>query len=230
VLGGLLLAYVFEQVGFVIAHVGLHSSFMETPEAEMPTVTHHAFIHHYRDIRAYHRSWLSSRLSCFFCPQRPLGTLTALGRTALPLVLAAGLAAATEWRAGATLLACLWANHLLQGVAHEWYHNDQRETFYTPPMRWFLSGLEAIGVMDGRRHRRHHAHHLHSLDAVQDWVDLSLPGAEWLGRTFWRRQLARYRAGERAMVPGIIKMYLVFLPLQFGTLLGFFGVIAVGTA
>lgn len=222
VLGGLVLAYIFEQLGFVLAHVGLHSSFMETPEAEMPTVTHHAFIHHYRDIRAYHRSWLASRLSYFFCPQRPFGTLTALGRTALPLVLAGGLALAVDWRAGATLLACLWANHLLQGVAHEWYHNDQRDTFYTPPMRWFLVGLEAVGVMDGKRHRRHHAHHLHSLDEVQDWVDLSLPGAEWLGRTLWRRQLRRYRAGERAMVPGIIGMYLVFLPLQFGTLLAFF--------
>lgn len=109
-------------------------------------------------------------------------------------------------------------------------HNDQRETFYTPPMRWFLTGLEAVGVMDGRRHRRHHAHHLHRLDEVRDWVDLSLPGAEWLGCTLWRRQLARYRAGERAMVPGIIKMYLVFLPLQFGTLLGFFWAMAAVSA
>ena len=52
-LGAVVLCYLLENVLFIIGHVGLHVSFIETPESQMTTVTHHSFYHHYRDTVSY---------------------------------------------------------------------------------------------------------------------------------------------------------------------------------
>jgi len=218
---GLVLAYVLENTMFVVAHVGLHCSFMETPEREMPTITHHSFLHHYRDIRTYSKSWLESRLGYFYCPRLGFRTITAHGTITAPLLVAGGLAW-WDWRVGLCALSCTWGAHLLQTIAHEWYHNPDRGTFYWAPTRWLLGGLERVGLMSTARHNRHHGHHLRNLDAVHNWLDLYLPGGEWLGDTLFAAAKKRFVPGQRRMVRTIIAAYAVYTPIHFGVLVGGF--------
>lgn|GEM_PF-6457178 len=216
-LAGLLLAYFLENTLFVVGHVGLHCSFMETPEREMPTVTHHSFLHHYRDIHTYHKSWLASRLSYFYCPRLGFRTLTAHGTLTIPVLTSLALGA-WDWRVGLCALSCMWGAHLLQTIAHEWTHHPDRKAFYARPTHWFLSALEWAGIVSTARHIRHHRHHLHNLDQVHEWVDLYIPGGEWLGRTLFTWARRRYVPGERRMVRAIIAAYAVYIPLHFGAL------------
>ena len=222
----LLLCYYLENVTFVIAHVGLHGVFMEAPESRMTTVTLHAFIHHYRDVRAYRKAWLESRLAYFFCPRRPLGTITTHLYVTLPLV-SAGLVALVDWRVGLCVLSCMWGAHALQSVCHEWYHNDkQREDFYWAPTYWLLSALERVGIMSTARHIDHHRHHLRNLDEVDNWLDLYIPGGEALGEALWAWLVPQHVPGETRMVDRMLLFCRVYYPLQFAAVTGLFALVA----
>lgn len=210
----LALAYVVENVLFGLSHVGLHASFVETPEAEMTTITHHSFIHHYRNIRVYHQTWLESRMAYFVCPRVGLRTLTSVAFVAAPLASAAVLSV-VDWRLAVAGLSSLWAAHCLQAVCHEWVHHDQRASFYWAPTRWLLSGLERVGLLSTAQHRRRHRHHLHSLDAVHDWLDLRLPGVEGLAAGVWRRVLALHVPGERRMTTALIPFFRMYVTVAY---------------
>lgn len=221
----LALCYVGENVLFVIAHVGLHAVFMEAREAEMATISHHGFTHHYRDARALHKAWLSTRVGYFICLRHGFRKPTPYVYLLAPLI-SAGLIAAVDWRVALCALCCTWAAHALQSVGHEWYHNDDREGFYWWPTRRFLSGMERVGLMSTKQHRRHHRHHLHNLDAVQDWADLYVPGLERLGQTAWAWALAQHVPGERRMLRAVRSLALTYYPLHFAAVTGVFLAIA----
>ncbi len=218
---GVLLCYVLENVMFVFGHVALHVTFIEFPEGSMMTLGHHSFIHHYRDIRAYHRSWLATRLSYFYCPRLGLRSMSTRGYLVAQLCSAAAIAA-FDWRAGLCALACMWSMRSLQSICHEYYHHDDREGFYWAPTLRLLRGLEAIGVLSTTRHRRHHRHHLHSLDKVHDWTDMWLPGAERLGRRLWREMLARHVPGEERMIDAIRGVFTAYAALHYAAIIAGF--------
>ena len=224
-LGALLLCYVLENILFVLGHVGLHASFIETPEPQMTTITHHSFAHHYRDIRAYHKTWLSSRMSYFVCPRNGFNTLTSYIYLVAP-VLSAAVISLVDWRVGLCALSSLWGAHALQAVCHEWYHHNDREGFYWWPTRLFLSGLERVGIMSTRKHLDHHRHHLHSLGDVHDWLDLYLPGGERLGDALWGWLLRKHVPGERNMIKAMLKLSGVYYTLHFVLFTGVFLAVA----
>jgi hypothetical protein len=227
VLFGLALCYALENLMFVFGHIALHVTFIEFPEQSMMTLGHHSFVHHYRDIRAYHRSWLATRLSYFYCPQLGLRSMSTKGYLVAQLV-AATIIAAFDLRAGVCALACMWAMRSLQSICHEYYHNDDREGFYWPPTRLLLAALEALGVLSTRRHLRHHRHHLRNLDAVHDWTDMWLPGAERLGGLVWRRMLARHVPGEQRMIAAIRRLFTGYAALHYAVVIvGFLAAAAV---
>lgn len=213
-LGTLVLCYVLENVLFVLGHIGLHVSFIETPEPQMTTITHHSFIHHYRDIRAYHKTWLSSRMSYFICARNGLKTLTSYIYLAAP-ILSAGIISLVDWRVGLCALSGLWGAHALQSICHEWYHHSEREGFYRWPTRLLLSGLERVGIMSTRRHIDHHRHHLHSLDEVHTWTDLYLPGAERLGEAMWAWVIGKHVPGERNMIEAMLRFSMAYYTIHF---------------
>lgn len=211
---GLLLCYVLENLMFVFGHIALHCSFIEFKESEMMTIGHHSFVHHYRDIRAYHKSWLASRLSYFYCPHRGLRSMSTKGYLIAQLC-SAGIIALFDWRAGLCALACMWSMRSLQSVCHEYYHHNDRTSFYWLPTRLMLEGLEAVGILSTRRHLLHHRHHLRNLDEVNEWTDMWLPGAERVGRTVWSWLLARHVPGERKMLEGIRQIYRGYAAMHY---------------
>lgn len=211
---GLLLCYLLENLMFVFGHLALHVTFIEFPEASMMTLGHHSFVHHYRDIRAYHKSWLASRLSYFYCPKLGLRSMSTKGYLLAQLASAA-IISVLDWRAGLCALACMWALRSLQSIVHEYYHHNDREKFYWRPTLVALRGLEAIGILSTKRHLRHHRHHLRNLDEVHEWTDMWLPGAERLGNAIWRRMLARHIPGEQRMIDAIRKLYTRYAVLHY---------------
>jgi hypothetical protein len=58
-------SYVFNNLLFLANHSRLHASFIELPEEKMSVICHHAFIHHYRNTRVFHETWLETRMSYF---------------------------------------------------------------------------------------------------------------------------------------------------------------------
>ncbi|MCB9744377.1 MAG: hypothetical protein H6741_21995 [Alphaproteobacteria bacterium] len=209
-LGGLALCYVLENLMFVLGHLGLHAAFIELREGQMATLTHHAFLHHYRDIHAFHKSWLETRLSYFLCPIRGLRSPTTYGYLIAYLLTAGLVAAASGWAAGLAALSGLFSLRLLQSLCHEWYHQPDRVGYYWRPTRWLLSALERLGVLSTLRHRRHHRHHLKNLHEVHHWVDMSLPGADRLGDAIWRHVLREHRAGERRMMERYVRVFAAY--------------------
>ncbi len=219
------LAYVLENILFVFGHVGLHASFIETPEPQMTTITHHSFAHHYRDIRAYDRTWLASRMSYFICPRNGFHTLTSYIYLVAP-VLSAGLVALVDWRVGLCLLSSIWGAHALQAVCHEWYHHPRRAGFYWWPTRALLTGFERVGLMSTRGHIEHHRHHLYNLDEVHTWVDLYVPGADRLGDAMWAWAVDKHVPGERRMLEALQRFAGAYYPLHFVVLTGTFAALA----
>jgi hypothetical protein len=220
-LGGLVVCYVVENVQFVVTHVGLHASFVEMPERQMGTITHHSFVHHYRNPRVYHQTWLESRLAYFFCPRRGLRSVTT--RVALVVYLAvAAIVGGYDPTAAIAALSCMGLTRGLQTVAHEWYHHDDRAGFYTAPVFGLLTLLERVGVMSTSRHLQHHRHHLHSLDAVHHWTDLYLPGGDALGDALWEAALQRHVPGEDRMVRFVLRVVPPVTVATHAALIAFF--------
>ncbi len=215
---GLLLCYALENLMFVFGHVALHALFIEFKESEMMTIGHHSFVHHYRNIRAYHQSWLASRLSYFYCPQLGLLSSTTHGYLIMQL-LTAGIITMFDWRAGLCALACMWAMRSLQSICHEYYHHNDRPSFYSLPTRLLLEGLEAIGILSTRRHLIHHRHHLRNLHQVSEWTDMWMPGAERVGRALWSRLLTLYIPGQQKMIDSIRWSFLRYAALNYGVII-----------
>ena len=127
----------------------------------------------------------------------------------------AAIIALVDWRVAVCALASLWGAHALQTVCHEWYHNNERETFYWKPTYLLLSGLERIGIMSTDQHIDHHRHHLHNLDEVHEWTDLYLPGSERMGGALWSWVIAKYVPGERKMIEAMLRFSGIYYAVHF---------------
>lgn len=199
----------------MLGHLGLHAAFIELPEGEMATITHHSFLHHYRQLRTFHQTWLETRLSYFFCPRKGLRSISTWAYP-LPQLASAALVALVEPAAGVALLGCVWAARLRQSVVHEWYHHDVRAAFYWAPAWLLLGSLEALGLISTQQHRRHHAHHLHNLDDVHHWTDMRVPGPDPLGDRLWARLCQRHVPGQRHMLTAAARLMTAWAPLHCG--------------
>ncbi len=222
---GLPVAYVGENLLFTVGHVGLHASFVEMEEQKMATLTHMSFLHHCRRLRVYHEHWLETRLSYFVCPRKGFTSVTTLP-WGVVLPAAALSVASVSVPAAVAALSCLVAMRLLQSLVHEWYHCNVRETFYWPVTRWFLQGLEAVGILSTRGHMEHHKHHLHNLDGVENWVDMALPGADRIGDALWARVLERHVPGELRMVQSAARVLMAWLVFHCVSYAGVFVVLS----
>ena len=191
--------FVFNQLNFVIGHGRFHASFMEVPEARMNVVCHHAFIHHYRNIRVFDETWLETRVSYF------IDARAGFGRTMVGfMVLLPVIALILYWInpvLGIAYLSSQYLAEVLQSTIHEWYHNPirNRKAFYSFPVYWALTFLEKVGIASTKRHMIHHRNQLSNLDEVDQWLDLYMPFGEILPSWLWRNALARYVPGETHM-------------------------------
>lgn len=222
---GMLAGYLGNNIAFSITHVRFHTSFIELPESRMELLVHHSFIHHYRDVQVYHKTWLETRMSYFIDPKA--GLLSPVFLSMFPgTLLISYCLYLYQPVLGLTYFSTAWAAELLQSTIHEWYHNpvSNRKSFYNPVLFWLFTFLEKIGIASTRDHLQHHRHRLHNLNQVEKWMDLYLPFGEWLPTLIWKRALARYVPGEARMtafVQAII--YTSFVVLHALLILSYLG-------
>jgi hypothetical protein len=191
--------YVTNNVMFLTGHSRLHASFIELPEREMSVICHHSFIHHYRNPRVYHETWLETRMS-YFLDTRTLFDPVFRGM-AVVIPLTAAVLYQIDPLLGIAYFSTQYAAELLQSTIHEWYHNPvrNRKTFYTSPVYWAFTFLEKTGLASTKHHMAHHRHQLDDLENVEVWMDLRVPFLETLGSRLWTAALARYVPGQRNM-------------------------------
>ncbi len=194
------LGYFFENVAFACGHVGFHAEFIETPEPQMKTLWHHAFIHHYRNIHVFHETWLETRISYFLDPRATLTAKAVLKLLAIGLIFFP-LAYFVHPALAVTIYAAQAIPALMQSTVHEWYHNppSNRKSFYGFATYWFYTTLERIGLASTKGHMVHHRHGLYNLNQVDKWLDLYIPFGEYLGTFVWRRALSLYEPGGSRM-------------------------------
>jgi hypothetical protein len=191
--------YVSNNLLFLAGHHKFHTSFIEMPESKMSILVHHSLIHHYRNIRVYHETWLETRTS-YFIDARSL-----FDKTFRCYVLFIPLTSVILYKIapvlGIAYLSSQYLAELLQSTVHEWYHNParNRKTFYTFPVYWFFVLLEKTGLASTKRHAMHHGHQLHDLDKVEVWLDLYIPFGEMLASRFWKKVLTKYVPGKTYM-------------------------------
>lgn len=199
-LTALLVGYCFDNLAFTCGHVGFHAEFVDQPEPKMKTLPHHAFIHHYRNIFVFHETWLETRVSYFLDPRMVLTPKSAVKFLAIATVFFP-FVYFVHPLLGITIYAAQAVPLLVQSMVHEWYHNParQRKAFYTLPVYAFFSLLERVGIASTKRHLIHHRHGLNDLDNVDQWLDLALPGGEWLPTRLWNKALSLYVPGQSNM-------------------------------
>ena len=219
--------YLLDNFGFSMGHLLLHGAFIEYREDEMHVLSHHSFIHHYRDIQVYHKTWLETRISYFFdarlfafknCSYQREPSMWSQGQTVLwAIILPVGslFFCPTLW----STLSCVstfFLVHLLQSTVHEWYHNPKRlrKNFYWFPVYYTLEALETLGIMSTARHKFHHQHNLHSLDNVVEWTDMKIYGVERLCSVIWSNAVKLYKPGEKHM-----SNYLMWVTYLFGIII-----------
>jgi hypothetical protein len=201
------IAYVGDNIGFSITHVRYHASFIELPESKMEVFLHNSFIHHYRDVQIYHKTWLESRVSYFMDPKE--GVFSSVFLTVVVWNLLLGwLMYHLHPVLGISYFSMLWLAELLQSTIHEWYHNpvSNRKLFYSAPVYWLFTFLEKIGIASTRDHLQHHRHRLHNLNEVEKWLDLYLPMGEVLPALIWKKAIARYVPGKENMTTYVNKV------------------------
>jgi len=211
---GLVTAYIGNNLAFLLTHVRFHTSFIEVAERDMDLLVHHSFVHHYRDVQVYHKTWLETRMSYFLDARA--GLSGAIFQSILPItLLASGLLCLVAPVLGIVYCATLWAAQLLQSTVHEWYHvpSRSRKDFYNPVLYGSLTLLERIGLASTRRHMTHHRHHLRNLDEVDHWLDLALPFGERLAGRLWRAALSRYEPGKTRMTDFVGR---IIHPIYYG--------------
>lgn len=192
-------SYVFNNLLFLANHSRLHASFIELPEERMSVICHHAFIHHYRNTRVFHETWLETRMS-YFIDARTIFDRAFRGFFLLiPLI--SVLLFQIDPVLGIAFFSSQFLAELLQSTVHEWYHNPprNRKAFYSFPMYWFFTLLEKTGLASTRKHMVHHQHHLPNLDRVERWLDLYIPFGEMLASRFWTQALRRHVPGKTWM-------------------------------
>lgn len=207
---GLVMSYWLNNIAFTITHVRFHTSFIEVPEPKMDVLIHHSFIHHYRDIQIYHKTWLESRMSYFIDPRD--GLLSPVFMSQIPVTLGISwLLYRQHHILGIIYFSSVWASELLQSTVHEWYHNPakNRKSFYNPVAFWFLTMLEKVGLASTKTHLQHHRHRLHNLHEVEQWLDLAIPFGERLPIALWKKALTKYVPGEINMTPYLMKIIYV---------------------
>ena len=195
-----LLSYVFNNLLFLVNHSRLHASFIELPEEKMSVICHHAFIHHYRNTRVFHETWLETRMS-YFIDARTTIFDRAFRGFFLFVPLTSVLLYQIDPVLGIGFFSSQFLAELLQSTVHEWYHNPprNRKAFYSLPMYWFFTLLEKTGLASTRKHMEHHRHHLPNLDKVERWLDLYIPFGEMLASGFWKKALSRHVPGKTSM-------------------------------
>jgi len=207
--------YVFNNLLFLVNHSRLHASFIELPEAEMSVICHHAFIHHYRNTRVFHETWLETRMS-YFMDARDVFDRASRGFLVVIPVLSVLLYQINPLL-GIGFFSSQYLAELLQSTVHEWYHNPvrNRKTFYTFPMYWTFVFLEKIGIASTSYHMKHHRHQLPTLDEVEVWLDLYVPFGEIPVSRYWKKALSRYVPGQRRITEYISRVGLFYAYLLF---------------
>lgn len=197
---GLISAYWCNNVAFAITHVRFHTSFIELPEEKMDVLVHHSFIHHYRDIQVYHKTWLETRMSYFIDPKEGVFSIVFLSMLPGNLLISWALYRVNPLL-GFSYFSTIWVAEMLQSTVHEWYHNPakNRKSFYNPILFGVFTVLEKIGIASTKDHAKHHRHRLNNLNEVEKWMDLFLPFGEAFGNAIWTRALARYEPGKTKM-------------------------------
>lgn len=199
-LTALALGYYFENIAFACGHVGFHAEFIETPEPQMKTLWHHAFIHHYRNVHVFHETWLETRISYFIDPRASFTVKSGLKFLAIGLIFFP-LAYFVDPALAVTIYAAQAIPALMQSTVHEWYHNPpaNRKAFYGFATYWFYTTLERLGLASTKGHAIHHRHGLNNLNQVDRWLDLYIPFGESLGTYVWRTALSLYEPGKSHM-------------------------------
>jgi len=207
--------YVFNNLLFLATHSRLHASFIELPESEMSVICHHAFIHHYRNIRVFHETWLETRISYF------IDARTVFDKAFRGFALLIPLTSVILYRIkpvlGIAFCSTQYLAELLQSTVHEWYHNPvgNRKTFYSFPVYWAFTFLEKIGLASTKHHAVHHRHQLPTLDKVDVWLDLYVPFGEIPVARFWKKALTKYVPGQTNMTKYVERFGSVFSFLVF---------------
>ena len=191
--------YVFNNLLFLASHSRLHASFIELPESEMSVICHHAFIHHYRNTRVFHETWLETRIS-YFIDARTIFDQAFRG-FGLLIPLTSVILYQIDPVLGIAFFSSQYLAELLQSTVHEWYHNPvrNRKAFYSFPVYWFFVFLEKLRLASTKHHMLHHRHQLPTLDKVEMWLDLYVPFAEMLASRFWKKALSKYVPGKTYM-------------------------------
>jgi hypothetical protein len=192
-------AYGTNNLLFMTGHSRLHASFIELREAEMSVLCHHSFIHHYRNSRVFHETWLETRMSYFVDARRLVDPIFRGIAIVIPLV---SLALYQIHPAlGIAYFSSQYVAELLQSTVHEWYHNPvrNRKAFYSFPVYWAFTFLEKTGLASTKHHMVHHRHQLGNLDNVEVWLDLRVPFLEFLGSRLWTKALTKYVPGQTNM-------------------------------
>ena len=214
---GLALCYFLENIMFVLGHIAFHADFIEIPEKTMGILVHNAFIHHYRNIRVFHEKWLETRLSYFFDPIDFLKSFTTWTNL-ISEVLVSIILFQIDPLLGISALSFMWITRLLQSVCHEWYHNNEKETFYTKPMYYLMMFFEKIGLMSTKNHKKHHQHNIKSLNRASVWLDLYMPFGSFLekiGDFIWKKALLRYKPRKLNMVKYVLYITLICFIIQY---------------
>lgn len=207
--------YITNNLLFMTGHSRLHASFIELPEAEMSVLCHHSFIHHYRNTRVFHETWLETRISYFVDARRYVDPIFRGMAVVIPLT--SVILYQIHPALGIAYFSSQYVAELLQSTIHEWYHNParSRKAFYSFPVYWAFTLLEKIGLASTKRHMEHHRHQLDDLDNVEVWLDLRVPFLEILGSRLWKRALTKYVPGQAHMTryvsrAGSLIAFLVF--------------------
>jgi hypothetical protein len=207
--------YVFNNLLFLVNHSRLHASFIELPEEQMSVICHHSFVHHYRNTRVYHETWLETRMSYF------MDARTVFDRAFRGFVLVIPIISVLLYRThpvlGIGFFSSQYLAELLQSTIHEWYHNPvrNRKTFYSFPLYWTCVLLEKIGLASTKRHLDHHRHQLHSLENVEVWLDLYVPFGEIPVSRYWKKALSKYVPGQTRMTEYINRVGAVYAYSMF---------------
>lgn len=228
---GLTFCYLADNFLFAIMHLRLHAQFIELPENKMNVIEHHSFIHHYRNTKVYHETWLESRVAYFIDP-RAIGTNKHMFLYKITFnTLTSILLYIINPVIGITYFSGILGTNLMQSTIHEWYHNPpkNRKKFYNPLLYLFLTFLEKIRIASSKRHLRHHVHNLSNLEKAQAWLDLYTPAGELLAGKMWQRILTRYTPGKQNMTDYMTKVYesaIVFVQILLPVLfvVGFYAV------
>ena len=214
----LMIEYLLNNIGFTLGHVQLHLNFMESREEEMSILSHHSFIHHYRDIRVYDKYWLETRTSYF------------LNGHMLNLILLNLICAITIYYLTHNLILsftyfglCIFFE-ILQSTVHEWYHipPSERKEFYSYPVFYFYTILTRIGILNDSKHTLHHDHDLENLNDVEDWADMYFPFSDILPSYLFQKYLNLHEPGKRLSSTKARELNMYSFIFHFVLLLSFF--------